>query len=127
MYRKCLRLFFTIMISCLFQLSLAQTDTIQTSQESGNAFVRLNRKIIRAFIKEPKPFCDTNYVKTFSKVFTIGLPVSSKRLRMEFGDKTSENSLYYYPSTTYSPGLFINTRLCGFFLTPRFFWFYQHL
>jgi hypothetical protein len=127
MYRKRYQLLFTIWIGFTFQFAVAQTDTNKITKESGNAFVRLNRKIIRALIKEPKPFCDTNYVKTFSKVFTIGLPVSSKRLRMEFGDKTSENSLYYYPSSTYSPGIFINTRLFGFYITPGFLGIHQNV
>ncbi len=114
-------------IICLYQVACAQTDSGNVDMDSGNRFVRLNRRIIRAMIKEPEPFCDTNYVKTFSKVFTIGLPVSSKMLRMEFGDKTSENSLLYYPATTYSPGLFINTRLFGFYIMPGFLGIHQNV
>jgi hypothetical protein len=126
MHKKRLQLFLSILLICAYQLTCAQTDTSISTKENGNAFVRLNRKIIRALIKDPKPFCDTSYVKTFSKVFTIGLPVSSKMLRMEFGDKASENSLLYYPSTVYSPGLFINTRLFGFYITPSFLGIHQN-
>jgi hypothetical protein len=121
-----LHLFLVILFMCTYQFACAQTVTGKANKESGNAFVRLNRKIVRTMIKEPKPFCDTNYVKTFGKVFTIGLPVSSKMLRMEFGDRVSENSLLYYPSTVYSPGLFINTRLFGFYITPAVLGIHQN-
>lgn len=118
----CRRLFlFAIFFACCIHTPvIAQTDTSQSPGEKGNVFVRLNRKIIRRIIREPKPFCDTNYVRTFSKVFTIGLPVSSKNLRVIFTDKASGNTLQYYPSAVYSPGVFINTSLFGFSITPSF-------
>ena len=101
--------FFTCYVHTVAQI---QTDTSHTGK--GNAFRRFNGKVIRWIIKDPKPFCDTNYVKTFSKVFTTGVPISSKSLRIHFGDKASGNALQYYPSTVYSPGIFINTSLFGF-------------
>lgn len=110
-----------ICIACFLPtFVIAQTDSSQSEGKSGNAFVRLNRKVIHWIIREPRPFCDTNYVKTFSKVFTIGLPVSSKNLRINFADQVSKNTLQYYPSAVYSPGLFINTSLFGFSIMPSF-------
>lgn len=117
----CRRLFFSfIFFICFFPLVQAQSDTSNSKAERGNVVMRLNRRVVHRMIRSPKSFCDTNYVKTFSKVFTISLPVSSKNLRIVFGDKASGNTLRYYPSTVYAPGIFINTSLFGFSIMPSF-------
>lgn len=117
---------FLFFVLCFTTLVQAQTDTGVSEARRGNAFTRLNRKIINRIIRNPKPFCDTNYVRTFNKVFTIGIPVSSKHLRIVFTDKASGNQLQYYPSTVYSPGIFINTSLFGFSITPSFLGIHQN-
>ncbi len=118
---KCSIFLFSILMGLV---SFSQNDT--TPKRKGNAFLRLNRKLVHWVIKEPKPFCDTNYVKTYSKVLTIGLPVSSKSFRIGFADKKTGSILNYYPAVTYSPGLFINTSLFGFFITPSFIGIHQN-
>ena len=100
--------------------SIAQNDSITKTPKKGNAIIRFHRKLIEFAIKEPKIFYDTNYVKRYSKVFTIGLPIVSKSLRINLQERVSGNTLNYYPTATYSSGIFINTSLFGFYIMPGF-------
>ncbi|HSH66002.1 MAG TPA: DUF4421 family protein, partial [Bacteroidia bacterium] len=94
--------------------------TSQTMHKTEKAVARFNHKMILWIIREPNPFYDTNYVKTYSKVFTLGASVSSKRLKMEFKEKSSGRILQYNPAIIYSPGVFVNTSLVGFSIMPGF-------
>lgn len=117
---KKFRLFlFTCLLLFVCHHSNAQLDTLQ-QEKKGNAFVRLNRRLILWRIRDPKPFYDTNYVRSYTRVFTVGTSLSSKRLKMEFQNVVSRNVLQYYPATIYSPGLFVNTSLIGFSIAPGF-------
>ena len=122
MCSRCVLLSILLFMGCLTSVVQAQTnkDTSSADIEKGNAFRRLNSRIVHWIIRPPKPFCDTNYVRTFSKVFTISLPVSSKSLRIGFRDKLTGSLLQYYPARVYSPGVFINTSLFGFSIMPGF-------
>src|SRR4051812_20431006 len=106
--------------------SFSQNDTIKTAPKKRNAIIEFHRKIIAISIRQPKAFYDSNYVKTYSKVFTLGIPIVSKSLRMDLTEKVSGNSLAYYPALTYSPGLFVNTSLVGFSIMPGFLSIHQN-
>ncbi|HRG53147.1 MAG TPA: DUF4421 family protein [Bacteroidia bacterium] len=104
--------------------SFSQTDSLK-QEKHGNAFIRFHRKLIKLAIQEPKPFYDTNYVKRYSKIFTLGVPIVSKSLRINLQEKVSGNTLQYYPTPTYSTGLFVNTSLFGFYVMPGFMSIHQ--
>lgn len=99
--------------------AFSQNDSLK-HEKQGNAFIRFHRKLIKLAIRVPPPYYDTNYVKRYSKTFTLGVPVVSKSLRINLQEKVSGNTLQYYPTPTYSTGLFVNTSLFGFYVMPGF-------
>lgn len=99
--------------------AFSQNDSTK-QEKKGNAFIRFHKKLVLFAIQEPKSFYDTNYVKSYSKTFTLGMPIVSKSLRINLQEKTSGNYLDYFPTATYSSGIFINTSLVGFYVMPGF-------
>lgn len=114
-----LRLFLSFLLLWVSFQAFAQSDSLRLEKQ-GHLFSRFHRKLIKSVIQVPAPFYDTNYVKSYSKTFTLGIPVVSKSLRINLQEKVSGNTLQYYPTPTYSTGIFVNTSLFGFYVMPGF-------
>lgn len=115
-----------ILISILIVTgSTAQTqDTIKQStihsifdiphETLWQKWMWIHRSIAFMITKERKPYFDTAYVKTYKRSLALTIPISTRFLKFNLIDWSTNHTLKYAPNSTYDLGFCVNSRWATF-------------